>query len=609
MSPIFVASPRLSSLRRALNFLAGSPFTWVYLGRDVNEFRSLERLISERGLFLDTTDLVYRTAERLREPYYEYVYQMGKALNSLRWWVSIASHRGCYTSWTFHQACCLRAALDLISSWSGTAPLLVISADEPVRLALGRNLPGKTGVKVCGLPRWSILMPVVDVFRMVLHRIAYLVRESCRLIVARYRSPEKFLPSSPVTLLISPVDAAALAQKGHLSEAYFGNLAVELSQQDRTVVQVPFVSRGLPYQTALKRLQLEAQPTLIPHRWLGVRDLLWTVAMTLLPPPRLQVMPRLDGMDVEPLMAQERRLDWISNWCAEGLLMAALVRCWAAAEVPIHRIIYLYENNPWERALCWAARELLPETFLVAYQHSRLPQYLLKFFLAPGEETIQPQPHRIVTAGSYNAQMLGRNGHSPARIRVGGGLRSQGLLSRWESSPGLRQNGGGRRILVLLQMEWEDTVELLDCVDELFVNDKTIQIMVRPHPLLPSHEIEKRLGRRIPADICASDQPLSDLLLGSAAALYVASTACIEAMSLEIPTVHVRPRFVLDTDPLEHARDARLEATGAKELREKIHWLLEHREEYVAQQREQWRTLVREMFGPVTEETYLAFVE
>jgi len=410
-------------------------------------------------------------------------------------------------------------------------------------------------------------------------------------------------------VLISPVDAATLTQKRYLSEAYFGALAVELSQRGRTVILVPFVSRGVSYRKALKRLELEAQPALIPHRWLGVRDLLWAVTKTLLPPPRPHVIPRLDGMDVEPLMAQERRLDWISNWCAEGLLMAALVHRWAAAKLPIERIIYLYENNPWERALCWATQKLFPETCLVAYQHSRLPKYLLKFFLAPGEETIQPQPHRIVTAGSYNAQMLGKNGHSPARIRVGGGLRSQGLLSGWESNPGLRQNGGGRRILVLLQMEWEDTVELLDCVDELFADDKTIQIMVRPHPLLPSREIEKRLGRRIPADICASDQPLSDLLLGSAAALYVASTACIEAMSLEIPTVHVRPRFVLDTDPLEHARDARLEATGAKELREKIHWLLEHREEYVAQQREQWRTLVREMFGPVTEETYLAFVE
>ena len=45
------------------------------------------------------------------------------------------------------------------------------------------------------------------------------------------------------------------------------------------------------------------------------------------------------------------------------------------------------------------------------------------------------------------------------------------------------------------------------------------------------------------------------------------------------------------------------------ELREKVGWLLDHREEHIAQHREQWDRFVEEMFGPVTEDTYRAFLE
>jgi hypothetical protein len=60
---------------------------------------------------------------------------------------------------------------------------------------------------------------------------------------------------------------------------------------------------------------------------------------------------------------------------------------------------------------------------------------------------------------------------------------------------------------------------------------------------------------------------------------------------------------------LETVADLRLEATGLEDLRQKVLWLLSHREEYIAQHRDKWHRFVDEMYGRVTERTFLAFVE
>ena len=91
--------------------------------------------------------------------------------------------------------------------------------------------------------------------------------------------------------------------------------------------------------------------------------------------------------------------------------------------------------------------------------------------------------------------------------------------------------------------------------------------------------------------------------------VYTSSTVCLQALAIGLPLVHFLPRFGLDLDPLEAEPEARLEATELGELRRETRWALEHREEYIESHRERWNLLVDDMYGPVTEQTYLAFVD
>ncbi len=90
--------------------------------------------------------------------------------------------------------------------------------------------------------------------------------------------------------------------------------------------------------------------------------------------------------------------------------------------------------------------------------------------------------------------------------------------------------------------------------------------------------------------------------------IYSTSTVCIEALAVESPVVNLRPQFSINLDPLEEFPTLRPVAAGLYDLREKVQWILEHREEHIAQNKNAWDRMVKDMFSPVTSESIQAFI-
>ena len=116
------------------------------------------------------------------------------------------------------------------------------------------------------------------------------------------------------------------------------------------------------------------------------------------------------------------------------------------------------------------------------------------------------------------------------------------------------------------------------------------------------------LGARLPAHVTVSEEPITALMQSSSIMVYTSSLVCVQALALGLPVIQVKNQFDFDTDPLETVPDLRLEAASLTELREKVSWLLKHREEYIALHSQEWRTTVEDIYSPVTEETVDAFV-
>ena len=125
---------------------------------------------------------------------------------------------------------------------------------------------------------------------------------------------------------------------------------------------------------------------------------------------------------------------------------------------------------------------------------------------------------------------------------------------------------------------------------------------------MPFEKLSSLVKINLPNHIKIVDKPIMKLMRDSSMMIYSGSTVAFQALALGLPSIHVITQLDLDLDPLDGARDSRLEAMGLEELRDKILWLLDNREEYIDQHEKGWKSLADSAFGPVTQETYDAFV-
>ena len=148
----------------------------------------------------------------------------------------------------------------------------------------------------------------------------------------------------------------------------------------------------------------------------------------------------------------------------------------------------------------------------------------------------------------------------------------------------------------------------MDLAARLFSEEEGVNIILKFNPAFLFNEVEGWPTDQLPNHISVSNLPITDLMLKSSLMVYAGSTVCVEALALGLPSIHLRTQFDLDIDALGAVPHLRMEASGITDLREKVEWLLQHRQEYIAQHQEQWGKFVYEMYGAVTDKTYRAFL-
>lgn len=607
---VIVTTADSDNLSRILKELAGKEFSWAYLNFDVAEHHRVKDRFHDKGIFIETTQKFHDTAEKLKEPYLTYLYEIGQELASLHWWISPISYRNGYVSKTIHQACYLRMALELIGSWESPEPLVLL-VSRPVHKALQDNLSTTLAAKICWLEweRFAPLQTLKGAANMLAHRAYFILTETYRLLRARRSIRQPFVPTEPTTLLLSWVTPENLDKGGEFHKSFFGNLASKIVIHGQPVAIAPLILPSVNYKTALQRLNDSSFPLAVPHRYLNFWDLFKTVVSSIGRPPIPRSLPELDGMDVTDLVNADLTKHWISNGAAYSLMTSALVRRWAHMGFLFNRFVYIYENQPTERALCWQATRSFPGAMLVGYQHAGVPRLLLNFILAEGGEPKAPLPHRVITVGKLTAKILSAGGYEPGCIKVGGALQMEDMLSARSPLHRKSESGGHATVLIAPSDSLEEAAELVHLAGNLFDKNQDISVVVKCHPRMPFERVSAATGIRLPDHVVLSDKPISDLISESSVMVYSGSTVAIQALTLGLPVVHLRTQFELDLDPLGLLPHLRLEATGLEELREKVIWLLKHGTEFIDRHQVELDQLIDDFYGPVTAETYQAFIE
>ena len=545
-------------LRALRNSLSGDPairdvprVPWTYLGRDLKGKMEAKSLLGADS-FVSFLDHFQETAQKLMTPYIDAVGCLGKEQKDMVGWLaSKFASRSIWQTKFFHRLVAVRLALDIIvRRLLGGRYILVVEDPwvfEALRVACGgAGAPRFIGRGKLGVARYRqwISSPLK---RLGLAGYAGVFRLAMSAAFLRHKRNRTQPPGGDV-LLHAYVEDRTLAPDGRYRDEYLGILGGIAEESGFKVFRMTHLlfpwrlilplARNCSLWPLILSLPYRSIMSCLFKRWrpLGLK--------------RLEI-PGIPAKALTVLLRAERIAESGAGHMYHCMTYAAylnlLKRCRPRT------IVYPFENQPWEKLLCWAVRSQGSGVRLVGFQQSTVARFFVHFFRSRWEDE-GFFPDAILVGGDRFAELLASGGWDSGRLYIGGALRHVEALNAASSYlPGRTPKAGGS-VIVALPVDMELTREILASLQAAFPDGGKadgIQFLVRLHPAGEDgfrSEFSDWLGH-VGVDRRPYLQSLKDESI--ACVLTAMGASGLEALFVGLPVARFRTDLGIDIDPLD----------------------------------------------------------
>ena len=191
------------------------------------------------------------------------------------------------------------------------------------------------------------------------------------------------------------------------------------------------------------------------------------------------------------------------------------------ADVKPARVVWPWENHPWERAFCRAAKR--HGVVALGYQHTVIGPHQFKFSPATNPDGLDSIPHRIICNGPAYRDQLERWGIPAERLDIGGAFRIARFAAKHFDPDG--------PVFVALSSNPGITAQMMEAVDKARVDGR--RFAVKEHPMYPRDVTESDHVRR--TDRTSPEHP------GISAVFYGTGTSGLEGLLAGVPTFRLLP--------------------------------------------------------------------
>lgn len=274
---------------------------------------------------------------------------------------------------------------------------------------------------------------------------------------------------------------------------------------------------------------------------------------------------------------------------------------------PRARVLHIYENNPWERAVDRAAGEVgrASDGFL----HCAVLPSHLKNVIADREQGLRPAPGRILCTGVAARDIfLSLGAHDPDKVVAACDLR--GGTPSADLQPRSAPPEAVRTVLVILE-GLEKMIALLRFLDQAARLLPHIRFELREHPALPLDRLLPLAGIAVGegAPLRRSRAPLlTDAIAAADVALYQGSTAALTAGWMGVPLVRFDGGEVPTDDPLYQCKALKREVAQPEELAAALGDFVSMGADDFRHQAAELRRYIAAYLTPPSEETLAAFL-
>ncbi len=352
----------------------------------------------------------------------------------------------------------------------------------------------------------------------------------------RHPRPQADLAGNAV-ILVGWLDQALLRPAdGPRADVYFGRLAAMLEQSGERVLHLgPVMAPPGRIGAVTAAAAAESGRLATIGHFLTLADVAAAVLAALAERVRLPAADR-------PLLrrALARRVVYSAQ---ARMIEKAVARALAAN--PAARVIHLYENLPWERAVDLAAGRAGRD--VVGYLHCAVLPSHLSYCLDQREAAIRPRPDRIVCTGPAARDVLLSLGrHDPATVLPGMALRDRdATLPPVAAARPARI----RTVLVLLEALYK-MVPLLQALQRAAALSPGLDLVVRAHPGLPFATLAAAAGLAAGRLRPSTAAGLREAIAAADLVVYQGTTAALTAAEMGLPLLWFDGGLPFTDDPL-----------------------------------------------------------
>lgn len=538
-----------SPFSKALKALqsTGDITRWCYIGKNAIEREKIAGTIGEDKRFY-LKDRLHRIAEEFRQPYLDFVAGLGKhQKNALSWWSSrFASKSPLQTD--FFLLLCYRVLIDnVIKEFTKKKQSIGIFVEDPwIFFDLKDTYSKRENISFSGNRCALYARSLFFLIRGFLFRIFLLIYLSLgKFLVLHYlrkRKPIVARREYRSVGIMSYGEERAFSSDGY-EDPYTGKLSDFLKANGIPTMRLVLPSFPLSLSKKIGKIGDIAWPLILE---VSARDLVEIIRYWCPSFPSSNLT--INNYDVHFLLKREMLEEFSMmgfNRCLifYRVMSRFLRRNWCYA------LIYLYENQPWEKIFCMAARDA-GNVKLIGYQHSTIPRFLLMYFMGNGEGEIMPLPHKVLTNGNFTTQRLMEEGNYPAgKILQGGSWRYAYLLDV-ETPCISRQDSGSINVLVALSIDKSMANLLLSSLVLSFPDGGRslgIQFCIKPHPDVPLSKLH--VSHPGFGNFRVTDKPFR-VLLEEMDIVVSSGSAGLEATLYGRKVVRIVYENIIDSDPL-----------------------------------------------------------
>lgn len=377
------------------------------------------------------------------------------------------------------------------------------------------------------------------------------------------------------------LDQDALAE-GRFVNKYFVSLQNALKEREKetiTWLTIPIEIDGHSWKDVLQIGEIFVENGYKFHfiyEWLRLRQLLAALLVFALIAlkfvyglSRIRRSFSFGAMDVEiwPIFRQS----WISSFSGPGLFNAIIYYSLfknILQSIDAERLLYLCENQFWEKAMCLSAKE--SKIIKVGIQHTSVPVFAMDLFFnsatrTQGNDLLNlPMPDYLACAGSIPARLHEKYGFPSNHIIEWGAVRYQHLkkymecVTAWDERENIVVVTGG--------ILFKECYELASWSHLAFAEDTDMMVIFKGHPACPFEPILADFSNT-PDHFQISHEPVEHLLARAKALFVSRSTCAIEAIALQCPVIVPRFVSVVDMNPMREISDLQVYVNNVNQLR------------------------------------------